>query len=82
MTLTEEFKEALENSHMTNLEMSWQLGVTMDRLNEILGGSNYQPHEELVMLRFVFKMRRSKMTHGLIIPQKSPQEITPKDHPS
>jgi hypothetical protein len=80
MTLTEEFKSALEQSNITKLEMSWTLGVTMDRMNELLSGAPYHPHEELTMLRFVFKERMKKTT-AVIDVKNELSKMARQDHP-
>lgn len=55
MTLTEEFKSAFQNSNVSALEMSWSLGITLERFNDLLKGAQYNRDEEMEMLRFVFK---------------------------
>jgi hypothetical protein len=84
MTLTEEFKSALSESYISNLEMSWTMGVTLERLHDLLKGANYLPNEELIMLRFVFKQRiKSRVIFSHVIPPESPiEKIILQDHPS
>lgn len=55
MTLNEAFKEAVEGSSISNLELSWSMHISIARLEEILNGAPYVPGEELEILRFVLK---------------------------
>lgn len=60
MTLNEAFAQALSQSNITKLEMSWSMRVTQERLDEILNGAEYNQQEELIMYRFIFKINNKK----------------------
>lgn len=74
MTLNEAFAHALKNDTITNLEMSWSLKITEERLKELLNGAEYNQTEELAMYRFVFKMRNKRpvLNGSSIEPQRVP----------
>lgn len=74
MTLNEAFAHAIKNDTISDLEMSWSLKITQERLEELLNGSEYNPQEELAMYRFVFKMRNKRpvLNGSSIIPQAVP----------
>lgn len=60
MTLSEAFKQAVDESPITHTELSWSMHISLERLGEILNGANYVPNEELEMLRFIFKAKHKK----------------------
>lgn len=74
MTLNEAFAQALKNDNISKLEMSWNLKVTQERLDELLNGAEYNQQEELIMYRFVFKTRNKRpvLNPGPIVPQPVP----------
>lgn len=60
MTLNEAFAHALKENPISHLEMSWNMKITTERLDELLHGASYSQSEELDMFRFIFKMKNKK----------------------
>ena len=74
MTLNEAFAQSLRHDTISHLEMSWSLKITEERLQELLNGAEYNHTEELLMYRFVFKMRNKRpvLNSSSIVPQVVP----------
>lgn len=58
LTLSEAFKNAVDESPISKIELSWSFKMTQARLDELYHGAEYDNSEELQMLRFVFKHRQ------------------------
>lgn len=56
--ISQAFKEAVEESDMTKMEISWSMKGEPMRLQAILEGAGVTDTEELFMLRFIFKHRK------------------------
>lgn len=57
--LHEVFKEALKNAPTSDLEMTWNLKVDEERYQGLISGEIKPTEtEELIMHRFIFKMKQ------------------------
>lgn len=74
MTLNEAFAQAIKEGTISHLEMSWNMKITQERLDELLSGHPYSEAEELNMFRFIFKMKGKKNSYKVGQAVPSPEK--------
>jgi len=65
MTLNEAFNNAVKESPISLMELSWSMNITLERLEDLIRGVDYTTEEELHMLRFIFKICKKGGSSGV-----------------